>query len=760
MTSIGRMLAGSILRELMSHVSQLSPELARGVLHLARAFVVATRSWTLYPPEHPAVSTSVARLADAIRESSLGAVFSLGITPDTLLVDGAAADPTQPGIAEAAALLHDRDLLRLTFVGEVPHEALHAFLRVITLDPSERRGRGGPARIWLDQGHPALALEQIDYQTVLARDEGEVPEPAKRDDLWRSIVTSIYGGQKAVFDALAEQRLLEIAGSPADIGDLATAVMAPKCGADGSPMITSQAATVLAAFRHLTSIVSVKAPERLTDVMKNVATAAVQLDPHVVIQAMQSDEDPAAGSPVVPGLAAAFDDAKVSQLLATALALDGQASDRLATIFNTIAPDDDRKQRVLTMTRTLLTESDFGKGGQFQTLWGSMEALLVSYNEKPFVSESYRTALDGLGGRAEQLAVGDLPPELPAWLQSLGQDSVRSLSVQMLIDLLALERDQTQAADIAEDMQALAEDLLMAGAYEDVQTVTRAMKDRAATPNGIGRDACRQALDHLGESLAMRDTVALIGDVGDADWDRIRDIIRTVGPSTVEALKPAVAVEQDTPASIRAAEAIMGSGTAAVPRLASLVGDSRWFAQVAGARLLGAIGSPEAVPLLQPLLRRSDPRVAREAVAALCRIDDPAAARAIHTVLRAATGTLRRAVIDALVADRDVRVVPMLARVIAESEPFGRDYEVVLESLDALARVGSDQAVPTLTAVARQRRWLGRKKLRTMKERAVDGLVRIGGEQATAALAEAAETGDRMLKKVIRTRRTAPGPRP
>ena len=49
-----------------------------------------------------------------------------------------------------------------------------------------------------------------------------------------------------------------------------------------------------------------------------------------------------------------------------------------------------------------------------------------------------------------------------------------------------------------------------------------------------------------------------------------------------------------------------------------------------------------------------------QAVAALGVIQDPAAARAIHTVLRAATGEVRRAVIEALVAERDPRVVPML----------------------------------------------------------------------------------------------------
>ena len=69
---------------------------------------------------------------------------------------------------------------------------------------------------------------------------------------------------------------------------------APKCTLDGSPMITSQAATVLAAFRHLTSIVSVMSPDRMPEVMSNLATAATTLDPHVIMQVMQSPDDPAA----------------------------------------------------------------------------------------------------------------------------------------------------------------------------------------------------------------------------------------------------------------------------------------------------------------------------------------------------------------------------------------------------------------------------------------------------------------------------------
>ena len=217
---------------------------------------------------------------------------------------------------------------------------------------------------------------------------------------------------------------------------------------------------------------------------------------------------------------------KVAQLLATALALDGRASDRLATIFNTIAPDEDRKRRVMTLTRSMLCETDFGKAGQFQVLWMSMEELLDRYNDKPFVSDAYLAALDGAGGRAEQMSPSTCRPRSPnGWRartgerpQPVGPDADRSL---------VLERDEARACDIAADMEGLAEDLLMSGAYDDARMVTKTLADRARSDSGLGRDACRLALDQLGESSAMRETVPIIGDIDEAGWAAIQAIIAT-----------------------------------------------------------------------------------------------------------------------------------------------------------------------------------------------------------------------------------------
>ena len=209
----------------MSQTSQLSPELAQGLLLLARALLAAVRNWTLYPPDHPSVRTAVERLADAIQQSSKGAAFALGITPETLMVEGAEANRDETAIAEAAALLHDRDVIHILFVGAVPQAALHRLLQVLTLDAAERRQRGGPAKIWAAEGDPSIVLDQIDYEQLLAR-EAAGERAAGRDDLWRSIVLSITAGQTA-FDERSQRRLLDIAASAVEIGELASAVMAP-----------------------------------------------------------------------------------------------------------------------------------------------------------------------------------------------------------------------------------------------------------------------------------------------------------------------------------------------------------------------------------------------------------------------------------------------------------------------------------------------------------------------------------------------------
>ena len=129
------------------------------------------------------------------------------------------------------------------------------------------------------------------------------------------------------------------------------------------------------------------------------------------------------------------------------------------------------------------------------------------------------------------------------------------------------------------------------------------------------------------------------------------------------------------------------------------------------------------MPLLQPLLRGSDPRVTQAAVRALSNINDPAAARAVHTVLRAATGEQRRAVVEALVAERDPRVVPVLVRILDESDAARR--AITRSCSRRSARVGAARRRPggarASTRDAEEEAGSRGKKVRALKTASLDG---------------------------------------
>ena len=166
--------------------------------------------------------------------------------------------------------------------------------------------------------------------------------------------------------------------------------------------------------------------------------------------------------------------------------------------------------------------------------------------------------------------------------------------------------------------------------------------------------------------------------------------------------------------------------------------------------MLGQIGTTAAITPLQSLLRRTDARVMHAAVSGLVKINDPAAVRALHTALKSATGDARAAVITALLGLKHARVVPMLTRILQDSDPFGPDHPLVLDILSALASLQDDRAIAPVAALVPQRRWLAWGKTTRLRHTALRTLLRLGTPKARAAFDDFARTGDFFLRRMVR----------
>jgi hypothetical protein len=227
---------------------------------------------------------------------------------------------------------------------------------------------------------------------------------------------------------------------------------------DGSPMLTTQAATVLAVYRHIAKTVTALEPGRVKEAIESMAVATGSLEPSTALELLLQEEHADEGIPILAALKQSFDDHQVALLLARALSSPGHASNRLARVLDTLAPDDQRKKRVLTLAKKLISERDFGSKRPIDDIRKSLDELLLQYDETTYVSKDYRDSMDVAAARATDLAARGLPAEMPEWLETLGSDSVRKLSGQLLIDLLRNETVAGRLAETARDMGAFAGD--------------------------------------------------------------------------------------------------------------------------------------------------------------------------------------------------------------------------------------------------------------------------------------------------------------
>ena len=200
-------------------------------------------------------------------------------------------------------------------------------------------------------------------------------------------------------------------------------------------------------------------------------------------------------------------------------------------MLDTLAPDDQRKKRILTLAKKLISERDFGSKRPIDDIRKSLDELLLQYDETAYVSKDYRASIDQAASRAADLAARGLPPEMDEWLETLGGDSVRRLSGQLLIDLLRNETVPGRMAEIARDMGAFVEELLLAGAYGECVPVIEELAAAIARKPAIAPDACRKAIDTVGGSSALKEAAATLGEQTAEEFASFEKLIRVIGPS-------------------------------------------------------------------------------------------------------------------------------------------------------------------------------------------------------------------------------------
>lgn len=725
----------------------LASETAMLLTEFARAFKGAAGAVSLYPAGHSAIRTSLDRLvAAADRVTSTGA-FTLTVLPDNLLVDGRGAMRADAAVTELAGLLHRHIVGTFTVNPGTEPDSWRTFLALLTRAPEELRMDGGIAAAWTAAGGPSLELQEIDYVELLRERHGG--EAGMHDAI---ISTYLKGVAALEIDETAVQALLDIADDGDAVGRLVDRLVERTAG-DG-PRV--QADLFLRMVRSLVQRAGGAQPERVDAMLRNLAGAAgrISADSMNALLALRDTPGAMAGDVnVVGALVDRMTDQTIAGFVAGSVVAEQGATARLATAFQALVPDLDRRRQLLTLAEDQVAGAGVWPQEDFGASWQKVERTLLAYSDESYVSDAYGRELAAATSQAVEVErTSDDPPErVAAWLATVHDSALRALDVQLLLDLLAVETDPMRWRDLTETVAAQVEGLSRVGHFEPAVRLVSALVEAAGESGTLAkRPYATAAIDRLARGPMLRNIIGQVRTASDQDFTRFADICHAFGPVVVGPLAEAFSGEQDARVRRRLRDILVGFGARGREAVQQLMNAANWEVRRTAAYLLREFGGSGAIAELEPLLHDREPLVQREAVHALVLLGDDSAFAVLARVLSSTTGRARSSIVQELTSMRDERAAPLFAYLLRTLNHRGALNSVYLAAIEALGSAKGADAVPALKHALYRGEWWAPLRTRSLRSAAAAALRQINSAEALAVLRDASGRGPRGVRAAAR----------
>lgn len=724
---------------------RLTPDEALRLAEFARACKAAARAVSLYPATHPAIRISLGRLSEVAAKATTAGPLVMSVLPDGLLIDGRAPARADTAVAELAALLHEHLVGGLTVHGGADSDAWLPFFALLSQPTEEIRDGGGIARIWGVKGHRAIEIQEIDYSEVLReRSEGRAVE-------WEAIVANCLQTDAVDLDDKTLKGLLDVAGDADRLAELV--VLLEERGGSGGG-IRAQTAALMRMLKGIVEVVAKTDPERLEAVMQNMAVAIGGLSPELLLELLSGQKERAEGAAdLVLQVVNRMSEGTIAGFVAKNIVAEKRATGRLAQAFQALVPEIDRRRLILEMAEEQVAESPLGKEVGFPELFANAKDMLMTYSDEAFVSQEYARELSSARAQAVEVErAGDDPAErLSSWLATVNDVSLRALDLQLLLDLLAIERDPACWRDVTDAVVFHIEDLLLVGDFEAALRLVEVLV-REASPEGdrARQAAAAAAIERLANGSMLRSQSVDFRSIDDQAFEVVRKICSAIGPLMVPPLAEALSTEENTRARQRLTTVLLGFGAAGKRSVERLKNSANAAVRRTAVYLMREFGGSEALPDLTTLLDDAEPQIQREALQAILAIGSDSAYQVLQQALASGTARTRNSLMLALTAMRDKRAAPLFGYIVQHVDHRGVLQDVYLRSVEALGTLRDESSVEVLKEALYRGEWWTPFRTARLRATVASALKRVGTTEAIDVLQRAAEEGPRGVRAAAR----------
>jgi len=680
----------------------MNPEAASRLMEFARACKAATRIVSMYPASHPAIQTALQRMVAAGTDATSAGAFTMTVLPDTLLVGGRGLAKPDGAVTDLADLLHQHQVGEVTLLAPLAAGAWHLFLSLLAMPTEDVRSEGGIARAWQAAGGGPIEIREIDYAEVLKERVEGTGVDAAWDELLESCLT---GDTRGALDEKSLASLLEIAGDPQRLGEFINRLQERARAVGLAADVQKQSLRRI--LQGLANYAAQVNPDEFDRVMDNVAEGTTRLTPELLLGLLgssapgQSADDPSnavleeapegMGVDLAGELRARFTEEMLGAFVAQNVVRDRGATSRLAEAFNALALDEPQRRTALALAEERVSMSSLGEDPQFNNIWASAMALLMSYDDADYVPDAYDRELTSAREMAVEVEqVSDDPPDrIEAWLSTVADDDLRALDQQMLVDLLRLEDRPDAWASVLELAVTRLEQLVLVGDVRLAGDLAEALAGIARDPLSPFANQAIDAIDRLAGGTLTKNLMLFMRQAGDQEMPLVERFCAAMGPVLVAPLAAALAAEESRLAVRRVKDVLIGFGEAARAPAKALRNSTNPAVRRAAIELLRALGGDDALPDLRTLLEDSDPHVQREALRAIVHIGSDEAFAMLEEALKIGDPRAREAIMHTLGTLHDERAAPLLAHILRQSDYRGTAEAAYLSAIEALGRSGA-----------------------------------------------------------------------
>jgi HEAT repeats len=640
-----------------------------------RALMATRKSLSLYPSGSEIASTWIRRFHSSLAELfQQGLTFPLRVEPDRFVWAGPDIRTTEPALEAFRFDLESRGIRELEIDAAVEEWELQALLELLNTPDGDLRQLGGASGF--------LAGRGVVRVRVVAPGDGQEDEVDPHEATRRALQT----GRDAV-DLFAETVVAQVEARFADLTYDRTALMAwlRETAAEGP-------ARLYGAVRMVYGLVE-QAPDR--EIRTRTLVEALLGLPEELLRPFFADYlIPLAGRDV----------------LALNL-LSQMTEDEIRHLAASLVP----QESLLALSSELL-EFPWEEVQRRRLIEAITSA--VRGDEPPSILGDEGVVLE-----ADDPLVAELREEI---LASCQPDVLLERSAEILLALVLSVDGEDYVSSSAAALEEILGEALARGRIELVTQALATLQESIDAGGPRPRERVK-SLAALQQRLGSRTHVSLLGGLlrqhggNDGQLALVAQYLGQVPREAIQEFIGLLGEERERQVRARMCQVLAKIGSPAVPILLASLADPRWFLVRNVVHILGKIGDETTFKPVVPLLDHPHLRVRIEAVRALSLIAPAQAAAPIAGLCDDVEPEVRLEAVRTLGALRRDEGVPALRDLAARASRVG-DLPLRQEAVEALAAIGTADAVEALAGLARRRVWPWQRAERQIREVAAAAL--------------------------------------